>query len=101
MEPASRLAIQERLKQILIADLGVNPGVLADGDATTPLLGQGIGLDSMETLVLVTAIEEEFAVHVEDAELTVELFKNIATLAEYVLRKTTLQHASLPGERAT
>jgi acyl carrier protein len=41
----------------------------------------------METLTLVAAIEEEFDIHVDDDELTVDLFKNIATLADYVLRK--------------
>ena len=87
MESSLRLDTEGRIRHILMSQLEIRPSVLAESSSTTPLLGRGIGLDSMETLTLVAAIEEEFDIHVDDDELTVDLFKNIATLADYVLRK--------------
>ncbi|MDH3688933.1 MAG: acyl carrier protein [Gammaproteobacteria bacterium] len=61
----------------------------------TPLLGKGVGLDSIEALALVTRIEEEFGIFFDDEELTVELFRTIGTLAEQVRRK--LAETSVTG----
>ncbi len=56
-------------------------------DINTPILGKGLGLDSLEALVLVTKIEAEFGIQIDDEELTVKLFDNIGTLAEHVKKK--------------
>lgn len=88
METNSRSEIEERIKYILISQLGVKPSILAKSSSTTPLFGRGIGIDSIETLALVAGIEGEFDIQVDDEDLTVDLFKNIETLAEYVLRKS-------------
>jgi len=87
MEGNSRLAIEERIKCILVSELKVNPGIFAASDSNTPLLGRGIGLDSIETLTLVAEIEREFDLQIADEDLTASLFKSLATLAEYVLRQ--------------
>jgi len=88
MGESQRLQVEERIKEILTSELQVNPEVLATVSPSTPLLGRGIGLDSMETLGLVVAIEEEFHIQVNDDDFTVDLFKDLATLAEYILKKT-------------
>ena len=79
--------IEEEIKQILISELEVSPVILANSNSTTPLLGRGIGLDSIETLSLVAGIENSFDIQVDDDDLNVDLFKNLATLSEYVLKK--------------
>ena len=53
----------------------------------TPILGKGLGLDSLEAMVLVTEIEAEFDILIEDEELTLELFETIGTLADHVKKK--------------
>ena len=84
-----RASIEERIKQILISELEIKASLLAESNLSTPLLGRGIGLDSVETLTLVAGIEKEFDIQVDDEDLTVELFKNLGTLAEYVSKKVT------------
>jgi len=79
--------IEGKIKEILISELEIKPSVLATCDSSTPLLGKGIGLDSVETLSLVAGIEKEFDIQIDDDDLKVDLFKNIGTLAEYVLKK--------------
>jgi len=89
MEEKIRLEIEGKIKNILISELDINPSILAACNSSTPLLGRGIGLNSIETLTLVAGIEERFDIQVDDADLTVDLFKDIGTLAEYVLQKIT------------
>lgn len=87
MEEKSLLEIEAKIKEILIAELEVDPDVLKTCDSRTPLLGRGVGLDSIETLTLITGIEKEYRIHVDDEELTVELFRDIRTLAEFISGK--------------
>jgi acyl carrier protein len=64
---------------------------LAPADASidehTGLLGQGVGLDSVEALQLVTAIEERFGLTLEDDELTADRFRTVGSLIAYVREK--------------
>jgi acyl carrier protein len=76
--------IEEKIKGILISELGVSVEVLAKTDSQTPLLGRGIGLDSVEVLALTVGIEEQFDIEIPDEHMTAELFRSIATLADYV-----------------
>jgi acyl carrier protein len=91
MKEDMRSRIEERIRRVLADQLGVDPSALATSSSSTPLLGRGIGLDSIETLTLVVGIEGEFDILVDDAEFTGDLFKNIGTLAEYILQKTSGQ----------
>lgn len=77
--------LKEQIKRLIVAALGldVDPAEIPDDEA---LFG-GMELDSMATLEIVAAIEEEFGITVEDDELTVELFGSVETLAEYVAGK--------------
>ena len=89
MEENILLRTEEKIKQILISELEIKPSLLAEYNSSTPLLGRGIGLDSVETLTLVAGIEKEFDIQIDDADLTAELFKSLRTLTEYVLQKIT------------
>lgn len=53
-------------------------------DASTPLLGELPELDSLAVVELAVALEEEFDIVVDDADVTGELFATIGSLAEYV-----------------
>lgn len=85
------LEIEKKIIQILISELEMDPILLSTVDPHTPLLGRGIGLNSIETLTLVAGIEEAFDIQMDDEDLTAELFKSLGTLTEYVLRKITEQ----------
>jgi acyl carrier protein len=82
-----RLEIEKKIKTILAAELAVSPVTLADTSPSTPLLGRGIGLDSIETTALVVVIEKEYEISVPDSDLTIAIFATIGTLTEYILGK--------------
>ncbi len=48
------------------------------------LLGQGIGLDSIEILQVVAAIEEEFGLTVDDNELKPDYFRTLGSLCSFI-----------------
>ena len=77
-------AIEDRIREILREEFQGVPGAGVELACDTPLLGQGLGLDSVDALVLATAIEREFGIVIEDDELSLDLFASIRTLAEHV-----------------
>ena len=79
------------IKRVLIAELDVEPDRLSHADAATPLLGLGVGLDSIDALRLATALERRFDIEIPDDSLTTELFANVGTLAAYVRRQLVEQ----------
>lgn len=79
---ANRPAILARLGTLLAERLGlVLDGELAEA---TGLLGQGIGLDSVEVLQLVSAIEEAWGLTIEDDDLRREYFLTLGSVVSFV-----------------
>lgn len=55
-----------------------------DFTAETELLGTLPEFDSMAVVTLITALEEEYGLVVEDDEISAEVFETIGTLAQLV-----------------
>jgi acyl carrier protein len=62
-------------------------------DSATPLLGRGIGLDSMEAMSLAVEIEEAFGFAVLDEDLTEELFASFGALTDYIIKQSREDNA--------
>ena len=86
MDASLHRQIETIIKRLLATELNVSAAVLETMTLTTPLLGRGIGLDSTETVALITGLEEEFGISVPDTDLTADLFETVGTLTEYVLQ---------------
>lgn len=66
----------------------LNLGERADKLTTdSPLLGGLPEFDSMAVVTVVTMIEDELGVTIEDDELSAEVFATVGTLAEFVAQK--------------
>ena len=75
--------IESRLKKVLLARLGYR--VMAhEIHSDTPLVKNGLGLDSVALLQFFIAIEEEFDLMLDDNALTKEHFRSLRTLASYL-----------------
>lgn len=55
-----------------------------DIDENAPLFGEGLGLDSIDALELIVLMEKDYGIKLEDANQGREIFKSIATMAEYI-----------------
>lgn len=56
-------------------------------EASTALLGSLPELDSMSAAYLIAALEERFAIVIDDDDLSEEVFQTVGTLHEFVERK--------------
>lgn len=75
-----------RISQLLRATLG-DAVAMSRIDEETGLLGRGIGLDSIEVLSVVAALEEEFDITIDDSELEVRHFATVGAVLHLILPK--------------
>lgn len=75
--------LAESLKRILAAQLGPSypPEYFSD---ETPLLGSIPELDSMAVVGILTAVEEELGVTVDDDEISAEIFASFGSLVDFL-----------------
>lgn len=77
--------IIQRLKKILVKQLNIDrdPGKIPDDE---PLFKKGLGLDSVDSLEIVVAIEREFKVAINSKNLKKPetVFKTVGSLAAFV-----------------
>jgi acyl carrier protein len=77
-------ATPSRIKHLIVNSLhldGMKPEMIAD-DA--PLFGEGLGLDSVDALELVVALEKEFGIKIKSQELGREVFSSVASLSQFI-----------------
>jgi acyl carrier protein len=78
--------VRSRIKEIIVSSLnleGMLPASIGDED---PLFGEGLGLDSVDALELVVALEKEYGITVESHEIERNVFSSVATLADFVVK---------------
>ena len=78
--------LKKKIKEVLIEELMLQeePDEIAD---ETQLFGEGLGLDSVDALQLVVALEKHFGLKVGDAEKAKTILENVATIAKAVNEK--------------
>jgi acyl carrier protein len=80
-------AIRINVKRLIVASLnleGMTPERIGDDDR---LFGEGLGLDSVDALELVVALEKEYGISVASHEVGREVFTSVATLAAFVAKR--------------
>ncbi|HEX6904293.1 MAG TPA: phosphopantetheine-binding protein [Thermoanaerobaculia bacterium] len=78
----------ERIKRLIVESLnleGMSPEMIGD---ETPLFGEGLGLDSVDALELVVALEKEFGIKIKSQEIGREVFSSVSTLSEFIEART-------------
>ena len=71
--------MKEKLKAFFMSDLGVDGDVL---QFDTPLFGEEIGLDSVDSLEIISFVDSKFGVSMTG--FAKENFKSIDTIAAYI-----------------
>ena len=56
---------------------------------TPPLFGEGLGLDSIDALELIVMMEKNYGIKIKDPSAGKEIFRSIATMAEFVSKNRT------------
>ena len=84
--------IIEQLKTIIADQLDANIKRM-EITPDVSLLEDGLGLDSIMLVELVSLVEENFGFQFEEDELDLNIFTNLQTLATFVASKQSLQMA--------
>jgi acyl carrier protein len=85
-------AFKTAIKEAIIRSLRL-PLTIADIGDSTPLFGEGLGLDSIDVLELVLEIERSFGVSIEDEQTGMEALRSVDSIAEFI----TARRASNPA----
>jgi acyl carrier protein len=77
--------LEQQIKEGLVATLGLKIAPDAIGD-TTPLFGEGLGLDSVDLLEIAAMLSAQFNVEITTADSGRyrEIFASIHSLADFV-----------------
>lgn len=74
------------LKELIIKALKLEDMVPDDIDNEAPLFGEGLGLDSIDALELVVALEKTFGIKIPDEDVGRDAFGSVSVLADYVIK---------------
>lgn len=76
----NELEIKEKLKNFMVEDLGVDESIL---NYDTALFGEGVGLDSIDSIEMISFIDDNFGVQMTG--VAKENFYSIDTLTAYIV----------------
>lgn len=95
--PGERQALNRRLKEIIVDCLnldGKDPASIGDDEA---LFGDGLGLDSVDALELVVALEKEYGIKIRSDEIDPQAFANVDSLGRFVAARRAADAEAAPG----
>ena len=85
MENPSEL--KQRIKELMVENLMLQVTTAEIGDEL-PLFGPGgLGLDSVDALQLVVALDKHFGLKIRDPEAAREILRNVSTIAKALQEK--------------
>jgi len=82
-------SLKSELKSLLVDTLHLEDMEPDDIQDNAPLFGEGLGLDSVDALEIVVALEKTYGVVIEDEEVGKNAFASIDVLADFILEKKT------------
>lgn len=72
------------LKQQIIESLNLQGMKPEDIDDNAPLFGEGLGLDSIDSLELMVLLERNYGIKIEDAREGRTILASVQTMTDYI-----------------
>ena len=91
-QPIEKLPVEkliEELKKKVLDLLNIQDVRPETIDINAPLVGNELGMDSIDILELVTVIEKDYGVRIDNKELGEKVFSSFASLAHYIHDNST------------
>ena len=79
----------KELKSEIIEALSLEDITPDDIDADAPLIGSGLGLDSIDALELIVLIEKKYGIKLQDHTNSKEVFKSVNVMAQFIAENRT------------
>ena len=76
--------LKTTLKQQIIDSLNLQGMKPEEIDDNAPLFGEGLGLDSIDSLELMVLLERNYGIKIEDAREGRKILNSVQTMADYI-----------------
>ena len=86
-----KAALKEQLKTQIIQFLNLTDLTPADISDDEPLFGDGLGLDSIDSLELIVLLKKEYGITINDPKEGRKALVDINTMADYILEHSKTQ----------
>ncbi len=80
-----RESLKLEVKRLLISELDLRGKTESDIADDAPLFGEGLGLDSLDALQLVAALEERFGISIPEGDAAKEIFASVNAITAHIL----------------
>jgi len=92
-------ALIKEISSLIVTSVNLHHIDASTLTAETPLTQGGLGLDSVDILEVVVAIEQHFHVRIKNAEMGRKYFSSIGSIAEFVtILQASSQELEGPGK---
>jgi acyl carrier protein len=81
--------LKEQLKRQIIEFLNLTELTPADIEDNEPLFGDGLALDSIDSLELIVLLKKEYGIDIKDPREGRKVLIDVATMAEYIQTHST------------
>lgn len=78
-----------QLKEQIIEALNLEEIKPEDIDASAPLFGEGLGLDSIDALELIVLMEKNYGIKLSDPAASKQILRSIDSMAAYIAENRT------------
>ena len=83
--------LKEKLKSQIILFLNLTDLTPADIKDDEPLFGDGLGLDSIDSLELIVLLKREYGIDIKDPKIGRKVLVDVNTMAEYIEQHGTVK----------
>ena len=82
-------ALKEQLKQQIIKFLNLTDLTPADIKDDEPLFGDGLGLDSIDSLELIVLLKKEYGITIKDPKDGRKVLVDVNSMVDYIVEHST------------
>jgi acyl carrier protein len=77
-------ALKKQLKTQIISFLNLTPLTAEEIKDDEPLFGDGLGLDSIDSLELIVLLKKEYGINIQDPKEGRKVLVDVNTMADYI-----------------
>ena len=82
-------ALKQQVKEQIVKFLNLNTVNPADIKDDEPLFGEGLGLDSIDSIELIVMLSREYGINIQDPKEGIKILTSVNTMVDYIEQHRT------------